>query len=167
VEAVLNTPLASFTFKYTLFNDGAGGNRKLTENYSADFNGAGNSVWSVSEILNDVIVLEDTIKHPAPGEINYAYPNPFNYKSYFLSVPLIFFPFDAGTGEAADFNVYTSGMRLVYSSEKTVQNLPGSKRGISWDGLDDEKQKLSSGVYIYVIKRGDEIVKGKVVIFNE
>jgi hypothetical protein len=167
VEALLNTPFASFTFKYTLFNDGTSGIRKLTENYSADFDGADNSVWSVSEILNDVIVLEDTVKHPAPGEINYAYPNPFNYNSYFLSVPLIFFPFDAGIGEDADFNVYTSGMRLVYSSEKTIQNLPGSKRGISWDGLDNEKQKLGSGVYIYVIKRGDEIVKGKVVIFNE
>jgi hypothetical protein len=58
-------------------------------------------------------------------------------------------------------------MRLVYSSEKTIQNLPGSKRGISWDGFDNEKQKLGSGVYIYVIKQGDEIVKGKVVIFNE
>ena len=28
-------------------------------------------------------------------------------------------------------------------------------------------EKLASGVYIYVIKKGDDVVKGKVVIFNE
>ncbi len=33
--------------------------------------------------------------------------------------------------------------------------------------MGNNKSKLGSGVYIYVIKQGDEVVKGKVVIFNE
>jgi len=33
--------------------------------------------------------------------------------------------------------------------------------------LDNNNNKVGSGVYIFVIKQGDEVIKGKVVIFNE
>ena len=58
-------------------------------------------------------------------------------------------------------------MQLILSKQFNIQNLPGDQRGVSWDGLDNDGNKLSSGVYIYVIKRGDDVEKGKVVIFNE
>jgi hypothetical protein len=38
--------------------------------------------------------------------------------------------------------------------------------GITWNALDENSDRLPSGVYIYVIQKGDEITKGKVVIFN-
>ena len=121
----------------------------------------------ISEILNDIIVLEDTTRRQTSAEISYTYPNPFNYKSYFLSKPLIFFPYEANVGEEVDFNVYSIGMELVYSNQMNIQLLPGDRQGVSWDGLDINGNKLASGVYIYVIKDGDEVEKGKVVIFNE
>lgn len=167
LNAVLNDDQQTFTFKYTLFSDTVTGTRKFGNYYSADFSNPDNSVWSISEILNDVVVLEDTVPQPVAGEIDYAYPNPFNYKSDYLSLPLIFFPVEAEIGEEASLNIYSIGMQLVYAAGKNIQNLPGSKRGISWNGLDEDGNKLASGVYIYVIRRGDEIVKGKVVIFNE
>ena len=70
-------------------------------------------------------------------------------------------------GEDVDLNIYSSGMQIVYTNVKNIQNLPGDQRGVSWDGKDNSGDKLASGVYIYVIKKGDEVVKGKVVIFNE
>ena len=57
-------------------------------------------------------------------------------------------------------------MKLVYSTSKYVSEL-NYLPYIDWDGLDNNKNKLASGVYIYVIKQGDEVIKGKVVIFNE
>ncbi len=167
VSAVINEPQRTFGFTYTLFSDTLSGNRKLADKYSADFNATNGSVWSISEILNDIIVLEDTTRRQTSAEISYAYPNPFNYKSYFLSKPLIFFPYEANVGEEVDFNVYSIGMELVYSNQMNIQLLPGDRQGVSWDGLDINGNKLASGVYIYVIKDGDEVEKGKVVIFNE
>ena len=58
-------------------------------------------------------------------------------------------------------------MQLFYSKEEIIKILPGDQKGVVWNGFDHDGNKLASGVYIYVIKKGDDIVKGKVVIFNE
>ena len=60
-------------------------------------------------------------------------------------------------------------MELVYKSEKTITLITKNSSNffaITWDAMDDKNEKLASGVYIYVIQRGDEITKGKVVILN-
>jgi hypothetical protein len=166
ISAVSN-PNSFFNFDYTFFSDGSSGDRELTENYSSTFNVSNPSFWSVSEILNDQIVREDSaIKH-SPGGITYAYPNPFSYSRLYLTGALIFFSTKLSVGEIVDFNVYTSGMQLVYTEQKNIQNLPGSQKGVSWNGLDNDENKLSSGVYIYVIRIRDNVEMGKVVIFNE
>jgi hypothetical protein len=113
------------------------------------------------------LIREDSSIVPPASNLSYAYPNPFNYKSNLLSSPLVFFPFDAYVGEIVDFNVYSVDMQLVYNKETIIQILPGGQGGVSWDGIDEDGEKLASGVYVYVIKKGDEVVKGKVVIFNE
>ena len=67
-----------------------------------------------------------------------------------------------------DFNVYTSGFKRSYIQNlRPVGPLVNNSFGIYWNGYDTNNNKLGSGVYIYVIKQGDEVVKGKVVIFNE
>ena len=58
-------------------------------------------------------------------------------------------------------------MSLVYSAQEPATILLNNTVGVSWNGYDNSGGRLSSGVYIYVIKQGDEVVKGKVVIFNE
>ena len=58
-------------------------------------------------------------------------------------------------------------MHLIYNKTLNVQNLPGDQQGVSWNVFDKDGQKLASGIYIYVIKKGDEIDTGKVAIFNE
>ncbi len=157
----------SFEFQYTLFSDSSSGDRFLTENYSSDFSADNPAFWSVSEILNNIVVREDDVKNqPTSNTSDYAYPSPYEYRKSYLFGSFIFFPISAGLGEAVDFNVYTSGMELVYKSEETIKFLPGEHVGVIWNAMDDNSEKLASGVYIYVIQKGDEIIKGKVVIFN-
>ncbi len=156
-----------FGFDYELFDNPNSGQRKLTAEYSSDFSVAEPTFWSVSEILNNQIVLEDTVPHQLPGSISYAYPNPFTYEKNYITGSLIFLPVDLDVGETVDFNVYSVGMQMFYNKEEIIKILPGDQKGVVWNGFDNDGTKLASGVYIYVIKKGDDVVKGKVVIFNE
>ena len=63
-------------------------------------------------------------------------------------------------------NIYNIGMKLIYSVKQSVIDYNGRKMA-KWNGMDKNNNRLSSGVYIYVTKSGDEIKKGKLVIFNE
>jgi len=155
----------SFNLEYTLFSDSSSGDRFLTEDYSSTF-GAGNvALWSVSEILNNVVVREDEASFSPPDGSTFAFPNPFTYGN--VTIKNINFSFDGGNGEIIDFAVYSSSMNLIYSSSHPIGPLSNNSLGVKWNVRRNDGEKLASGVYIYVIKKGDDIVKGKVVIFNE
>jgi len=153
-------------FEYRLYNDGTSGSRKLTNDYSSDFIVSNTNWWSASEILNDIVVREDTAVIPIVEENNsFIFPNPFSFsENIYSNISIVT---DAPNGTELNFSVFSSGMELVYSEAKQVGALKNNSLGINWDGLDNSGNKLASGVYIYVIKNGDEVVKGKVVIFNE
>lgn len=156
-----------FDFDYTLFSDSSSGMRKLTDNYSSTFNTNNPSYWSVSEILNDLLVRSDSVLIPIV-EVNesFVFPNPFYYSLANGTESSIKIALNLQSGSEVDFNVYSSGLKVVYSVTKNVSVLNNSTY-VGWNGLDLSGNKLSSGVYIYVIKQGDEVIKGKVVIFNE
>ncbi len=156
-----------FDYDYTLFSDSSSGGRFLTENYSSDFGVSNPSFWSVSEVLNNQLVREGgNINQPDETTNNFAYPSPFYYSKNYLLGSFIFLPFNGLLGETVDFNVYSSGMDLVFRSEETIKFLPGEQKGVVWNALDNTGDKLPSGVYIYVISKGDNVVKGKIVIFK-
>ncbi|GBD89064.1 hypothetical protein BMS3Abin03_03010 [bacterium BMS3Abin03] len=156
-----------FDFDYTLFSDSTSGERFLTPDYSSDFSANNPAFWSVSEILNNIIVREDNnINLPTTNDVSYAYPSPFNYEKNYLFGSFIFIPFSGELGETVDFNVYTSSMRLAFKSTEPIKFLPGEQKGIIWNGLDETGEKLATGVYIYVIRKDDDVFKGKVVILK-
>ncbi len=66
----------------------------------------------------------------------------------------------------ADLNIYTTSMKLVYSNNEHISYGQGQKTFIQWNGLDKNNNKLASGVYIYVTKSGNNVSKGKLVIFQ-
>jgi len=158
-----------FEYSYTLYNNSTTGERSLTSDYSSTFSADNPSFWSVSEILNDFLVRSDSVLIPIV-EVNgsLAFPNPFKYSSNGGSLDFgVNIALNLQSGTEVDFKVYTSDLKEVYSKSRTVGSLLNNSVGINWNGLDNNQNKLGSGVYIYVIKNGDEVIKGKVVIFNE
>ena len=174
--AASENPNQVFNFDYTLYSDTTSGTRKLTDEYSSTFVASNPSYWSVSEILNGFLVRSDSTIIPiVPDttlipivEVNESlvFPNPFTY-SVSGTESNINIALNMESGEVVDFNVYTSGVMEVYSATKNVGPLINNSPGIYWNGLDNGGHKLGSGVYIYVVKQGDVVIKGKVVIFNE
>jgi hypothetical protein len=57
-------------------------------------------------------------------------------------------------------------MELVYSNDDETRDAQ-NRNIISWRVRDNQNRKLASGVYVYVIKSGNEVEKGKLVILHD
>ncbi|MEO8399049.1 MAG: hypothetical protein ABI550_04440 [Ignavibacteriaceae bacterium] len=150
----------TFPFQYILSNSSIDGGVQLDENYFSKLSTDKPIYWYSSEILNDQVLREGTI---VSGKIDFAFPSPFIYgKNSF-----IYFPVSVNNVTKVDLNIYTPGMELVFSKTENISNHGVAGKVIRWDGRNNNKEKLSSGVYVYAIKSGDETTIGKLVIFNE
>ena len=155
--AVVNTA-STFNFQYLLYNYNAAGTNNLADKYYSKLNTTESS-WFNSEILNNTWLGSTVVfNHNA----DFAFPSPFNYSSSVLYIPV-----DQNSSGEFILNVYSIGMKLVYSSTVSEIKLDKEKPVITWNGKDNNNRKLSSGVYIYAVKSGNIVKKGKIVIFNE
>jgi hypothetical protein len=155
--AVVNTA-STFNFQYLLYNYYVPGTDTLGNKYYSKLIPS-NSPWFNSEILNDTWLGSSLVfNHNA----DFAFPSPFNY-----SYPWLYIPVDKNSTSEFNLNIYSISMKLVYSSTVSLIKLDNVKSVIMWNGKDNNNQKLSSGVYIYAVKSGNTIKKGKIVIFNE
>ena len=57
-------------------------------------------------------------------------------------------------------------MNLVYSGTVNVFSNNGHSV-VAWNARNSKNERLATGVYIYVTKAGDNVIKGKLVIFNQ
>lgn len=150
----------NFLAQYILFQTSETGAGKLNENYYSKLIVSNPGIWQLTEFVNGQLVVSTT--PPATTTDDFAYPNPFNYKNG----PLIYLPVSSGNPTSATLNIYSTGLNLMYSDSKNVVNING-KNFVMWNGRQTNNNKLPTGVYIYVTKVGDDILKGKLVIFNE
>ncbi len=156
----ISNPNTDFPFEYKLFNYPAPGSRRLNENfnYYALFNVDQPSFWSNSEFLNSDLIGQSKFT----AEYDYAFPSPFRYT---LNT-FIFIPVSSPESDEVDLTIYTPSMDRVYSIRQVLTR-QDNQPGVRWNVLNNEGEKLASGVYIYAIKSGDKTSKGKLVIFNE
>ena len=155
--AVVNTA-STFNFQYNLYNYNTPGTSNLVNQYYSKLNPSG-SPWFNSEILNDTWLGSTSVfNHNA----DFAFPSPFNY-----SYTVLYIPVDQNSSDEYNLNIYSIGMKLVYSSTVSLIKLDKEKPVITWNGKDNNNRKLSSGVYIYSVKSGNNVKKGKIVIFND
>lgn len=164
VNSAIATPDKYFDIQYTLFSDSSSGERFLASDYSSTFTNDNSMLWSASEILNDLVVRRDSVINTYLDiSDSFIFPNPFNYKTH----DGIYISLDAKNGEMVELDVYSVSMNLIYKSEMEISLITqNSSLGIYWNALTSSGERLASGVYIYVIKINDDVIKGKFVVFN-
>jgi hypothetical protein len=99
-------------------------------------------------------VEEEVTTTPAQFHLGAAYPNPFN--------PGVVIPFTLGSStEPVSLVVYNTLGQEV--RRINLGTLPDGAQQIAWDGLNQQGQTLSSGVYLYRLQAGAWSVAGKMV----
>ncbi len=146
-------------FNYSLFNSPQSGSIKLTSDYYQSFSSDKPAFWLTASILNNQVLTQGNY---VTENIDYAFPSPFDYNNN----AYLYIPAKPDQYGYVDINIFSTSMKLVYSAYQKVSYIYGQKV-VRWNGLDNQNNKLSSGVYIFVVKSGDSISKGKLVIFNE
>lgn len=154
----------SLPFSFSIYQDTVNGEKTINDFYSVSFDKDGQPFWNNSGILNDEVVYGDSSNIiPGIDSETFAYPIPYK-KSSSGNIRFVF-QSEINVGDEVDLNIYSSGLELVYSGNQEVKlsRFDNSREVI----LDNTEIDYPSGVYIYVIKSGEDIFKGKLVIFND
>jgi hypothetical protein len=157
-------PSALQPYTYNLYNYNETGSTKLTDDYYMSFQTEKPNLWQTTEILNHLII-KDGIGLPIVAD--FAFPSPFHYSKDYLTGSYIFIPVAQNKYGTVEFSVYTSGMDRVYWNIEPIRFNRGNLFAVRWNGLNNNNDKLATGVYLYILKSGDEVKKGKLVIFND
>jgi hypothetical protein len=154
-------------FSFSIYQDTVNGEKAINDFYSVSFDKDGQTFWNNAGILNNIVVYGDS-SYAIPdleGE-TYAYPMPVKKSS--ANKIYIAFQSDDAVGEEVDLNIYSAGVELYYSDKKNIQSAYSKDSNKYCEiSLDKSEVDFPSGVYIYVIKSGEDIFKGKLVIFND
>lgn len=153
-------PNKMFQVKIALRDYASEGSLRLSGAYYLDFKTAQPMSWRLPAILNGVLI---PAAEPVPEPISYTYPSPFSYRKH--GNQQITIPISPQLQGDAEFVVYSVAMQPLYSRAFTLDGI--GRRAVFWNGLGEEKEKLPTGVYIYVIKAGDTVEKGKITIIND
>ena len=159
IASGIDSNSSNIYFKYTMYSPQASGSILLTNNYYYNFSADQPAFWLTGAVLNNQVVVSGKtgIKNT-----NFVYPSPFNYKNNYS----VYIPVTYNSSGYAELYIFDVSMKKVYSASKKISNNEG-KQVLIWNALGNNNEKLSTGVYIYVVKSGDKITKGKLVIFNE
>ena len=159
VQNAIDSNSSVYPFQFGLYNQQVAGANKLTNNYYTTFAADKNSFWLTAEILNgDTVNQGQSIASP----VNFAFPSPFNY----YKNSSIYIPVTPDQTPEVSLYIYSISMNLVYSTNEMIISYYGQKV-VKWNGRNNNNEKLPSGVYLYITKCGNNISKGKLVIFNE
>ena len=155
--ALMNTGITD-SIAYYLYDYPESGTNKIDSNYYSKFTTTSPQFWSISEILDTTITVTE------PGiKIDFPFPMPFSYlKNNYIKIPIT-----SNNNENVDFYVFSTAMELVYSNN-AMQRFKENRNIILWNNVkDNDGNKLASGVYIYIVKDGDNVEKGKLVILHD
>ena len=154
----INHTISTARFTYTLSSDPGENFRFVTDGYYSNLQSDKDFLFSETDILNYQPINNGAI---SSQEIDYVYPQPFrNSFDRF-----IYFPVSANQVGTADLYIYSVDMNLIYSGQTQILVL--DKNVVQWNCRDNSGAKLRTGVYLYVLKSGNDVKKGKFVVLND
>lgn len=160
IVSAAGDPYPSIEYTYSLMTNPEDGAVHIVNEYYSKIESDVIEYLTEVSIFNDQIVEGSTIER---GELEYVYPQPYSY--YKHSDISLAIPVKQSSVSNANLNIYTISMNLVYTGEHEINT--GGRRLVLWDGLNNNSQKLSSGIYIYVTETDGQIQKGKLAIIND
>lgn len=154
-----NNPSSTLEFDYTLQSLPANNARTIVKDkYYSILESSYIDMFVESNIYNNEPTGENGIEKK---DIDYSYPQPFVLdKHQYVKIPVVLNDFGL-----AELKIYSVSFDLIYSENANILNVEHPY--VKWKGLDNNKNKVASGVYIYVTNSEDNIKKGKIVILNE
>lgn len=157
VQAGINNPAQTDAFSYFLYDYAANGTTQIDSNYFSKFSTGNSALWSISEIMDTLInVIEPQIK------TDYPYPMPFSYnKNSLINIPV-----SLDNDGKVGLYILSTSMVLVYSNDDMQLNNV-NKNIVTWNVKDNSGSELASGVYFYVVRSGNNIEKGKLVVLHD
>jgi len=101
-------------------------------------------------------VIESPVAIPKEFALKQNYPNPFN--------PTTTIKFEMPKSSNVKLEIYN----ILGQKVKTLVNedMKAGYHKVTWDGTNDYSVKVSSGMYIYIIKAGDFIARHKMVLLK-
>ncbi len=159
---------AMIDFSYTLSSEAEAGYSEIITGYYGLVESSSNYIRGMGALVGDTVNIPeaDTLL----GDDDFAFPQPFSYSKH----TAIKLPVKKGTSNVAELYIFTPSMIRVFQKSGSIITAIGDnadkiiKRNvILWDGLNDNGEKLATGVYIWVTNSDDEIKKGKLVIYND
>ena len=97
--------------------------------------------WRVDPL---VISVDDQKPAPAEFKLEQNYPNPFN--------PNTMISYQLAMSSEVKLSIYNTTGQLVRTLVDEFQT--AGKKSVVWDGLNDNGERMSSGLYLYQIKAG-------------
>lgn len=157
LKSSVENPNSSISAVYSLSSNYETGANKINDYYYSIIESDYKDILYERNIFNNSVNPGDLTRN----EIDFAYPQPFNYSKH----GTISIPSPASTEQNAELSIFTSSMKLVYNSSLPIFSLGNIV--VQWNAMDNSGNKLPTGIYIYAVKAGDEIKKGKIFILNE
>jgi hypothetical protein len=158
VQGAVSNISKTDSIAYYLYDYPESGANKIDSTYYSKFTTTTPSFWVITEISDTIIrIIEPQLKTDFP------YPMPFSYKLH--SAGKISIPVSTNNNNIGLY-IFSTAMELVYSNDDETRDAQ-NRNIISWRVRDNQNRKLASGVYVYVIKSGNEVEKGKLVILHD
>lgn len=153
IASGVNSTSTLTEFDYGLYDTQVEGSARVSDDFYVTISS------TEPDMFADIAFINNDLPIPIPVIITEdPYPLPFKYSTH----THINLPISGENGDEISFNVYSTGLELVIGKTESLSN-----GLITWDAKAENGDKLPTGVYIYVLKNGDDVNKGKLVIFND
>lgn len=158
IEGSIPTSASRISAEFNISNGSMDNGHKISDQLDifASVTSGNSSIFSESYIYNNI-----PVEYFARENVGFPYPQPFKYSGG----TSLFLPADPGNTRQGELYVYNINMNLAYFGPVEISN--SGHVGVTWDCINNKGGRLASGVYIYVVKSGDKITKGKFAVLND